>query len=148
MKHEIEIEGLPEGWEPVAYRHISKGDEFVLIEGEIRSASNVNKLYYQLIVKKKQPSEIVFRKTDEVFHHGNTGYRVYDNGVVQLIVSASGSDIGQPIWSIVKETDLSLHNADDNESLRLSVDELRDILDCKNTNGSGWNKVTAFLRDK
>lgn len=64
-KHEIEIPYLPEGWEAVAYRHIRSDDEYVLIEGEIRVACNVNKLYEQLIVKKKQPRRIVLEETGE-----------------------------------------------------------------------------------
>jgi len=74
-KHTIEIKGLPEGWEPVAYRYPTD-EEDVFIEGEIRKGRNTNKCYEQLIVKKTKPREITLVETDErasTTHFINTG---------------------------------------------------------------------------
>ena len=65
MKYEIEIEGLPEGWKPVAYRY-GKPDESCFLEGRILEISKVNKNYEQLIVKKIQPRRIVLEETTEL----------------------------------------------------------------------------------
>lgn len=142
MKYEIEIEGLPEGWEPVAYRHIRPDDEHVLIEGEIRAASNVNNLYEQLIVKKKQPRRIVLEETDEdnIKNDNSWCSQHFTRGLILT---------KQPKrWREVKETDLSLHNADDKESLRLSVDECAQILGYINDNNSVLLKLANFVSER
>lgn len=66
MKYEIDIEGLPEGWEPVAYRCPKNYEKFFL-DGEINTAG-ADMCYEQLIVKKKQPRRIVLEETSEENH--------------------------------------------------------------------------------
>lgn len=121
MKYEIEIEGLPEGWEPVAYRHPAD-DEDVLIEGEIRKGRNTNKCYEQLIIKKKQPRRIVLEESD------------YD-----VSVNFDGK-----YWRVVKENDLSLTKEE--PKLSLTADECREIFHCKTANTI--KKIREFLNDK
>ncbi len=62
MKHTIEIEGLPEGWEPVAFR-VPEPGEYFFIDGNVEF-SVIASLPY-LIIKKKQPRRIVLEETSE-----------------------------------------------------------------------------------
>lgn len=62
MKYEIEIEGLPEGWEPVAYRIPSEGEYYISTDNVIEKAGN-NHWNPWLIVRKKQPRRIVLEET-------------------------------------------------------------------------------------
>lgn len=68
MKHTIDIEGLPEGWEPVAFR-IASNDEHRVINGVIEKCKG-NDSCESLIVKKKQPRRIVLEETDEDIQTG------------------------------------------------------------------------------
>lgn len=78
MKHEIEIEGLPEGFEV---------KEVLLIECE--SNDNDQRIYgAQVIVKKKQPRRIVLEETEndsdgrqQVFYIGSTSFSTYSRRV-------------------------------------------------------------------
>ena len=63
MKYEIEIEGLPEGWEPVAFRKPLIGEKMFQY-GKIHRC-NCEAEISSLIVKKKQPRRIVLEETDE-----------------------------------------------------------------------------------
>ena len=62
MKYEIEIEGLPEGWEPVCYRPPNEG-EYYLQNGVVYSS--IDMTYPRIIVRKEQPRRIVLEETDE-----------------------------------------------------------------------------------
>ena len=61
MKYEIEIEGLPEGWEPVAFRKPLIGEKMFQY-GKIHRC-NCEAEISSLIVKKKQPRRIVLEDT-------------------------------------------------------------------------------------
>ena len=138
MKHEIEIEGLPEGWEPVAFRVPVKGDSIISFSGELQ---RVPGSYTQprLIVKKKQPRRIVLEETEEENLKVGNAYQ-YQCPVDYLTL------YNQPkIWREVKETDLSLHNADDKESLRLSVDDARDLLHYIPSGTEFHKKIVDFI---
>ena len=50
-KHTIDIEGLPEGWKPVAYRKPVKGEYFLSTIGTIETARRDYAMRY-LIIKK------------------------------------------------------------------------------------------------
>lgn len=64
-KHTIEIEGLPEGWEPVAIRIALKG-EHVLDCGDITMIDTVDHTKFPcVIVQKTKPREITLVETDE-----------------------------------------------------------------------------------
>ena len=142
MKHEIEIEGLPEGWEPVEFRCPNDGESYIGYDGKVVTkvitSLIANDFYGQrLIVKKKQPRRIVLEETEndsdgrqQVFYIGSTSFSTYSRRV----------------WKQVKEGDLSLNNADDKESLRLSVDECRKLL-C-NLDKDVMRKLQKFLKDK
>ena len=59
MKYEIEIEGLPEGWEPVCYRPPNEG-EYYLQNGVVYSS--IDMTYPRIIVRKEQPRRIVLEE--------------------------------------------------------------------------------------
>ena len=64
MKHTIDIEGLPEGWEPVAYRKPIFGEYYFYNDDIVQGKTGCGQF---LIVKKKQPRRIVLEETDD-FH--------------------------------------------------------------------------------
>jgi len=67
MKHEIEIEGLPEGWKAVAYRVPSiKKDEYTLSDDwDIVPAKGIK--FPVLIIEKIRPRRIVLEETEEKY---------------------------------------------------------------------------------
>jgi len=67
MKHEIEIEGLPEGWRAVAYRLPKKSEQYFDPAKDLVITAPAD-YYYQAycIVEKIQPRRIVLEETDEV----------------------------------------------------------------------------------
>lgn len=92
-KHTIEIEGLPEGWEAVAYRSPKKGDQY-LHQKQIWKAF-IDESYPYMIVQKTKPREITLVETDEF-----TDALIYmpiNLGDVHLMVA------GQKIWRIKEE---------------------------------------------
>lgn len=64
MKYEIEIEGLPEGWKPVAYRAPLIHENYLSCNGVEKANSNL--LNFWLVVEKSQPRRIVLEETGEV----------------------------------------------------------------------------------
>lgn len=145
MKHEIEIEGLPEGWEAVAFRK-PKEDEYIFCNDTgcvVHSIQRIPAL--RLIVKKKQPRRIVLEETDEENYRYVSGqYKSYNAG--EFILSGT-----RYVWREVKGTDLSLTNVDDKESLRLSVDDARELvrlIDTGLVKKTVSNKIRNFLKDK
>lgn len=102
-KHTIDdIQGLPEGWEAVAYRCPVKGEYFLPTVGNIVIAGHDYVMRY-LIVQKNKSRQITLVETDEVFVIRQSGYRVYSDGTVQYIENAMGSDIGEKIWRVKEE---------------------------------------------
>ena len=92
MKYEIEIEGLPEGWEPVAYRHPFSGEHY-LFNGKVQQSARDLQGEY-LIVKKKQPRRIVLEETeaDNILpYQAFPGITLYNKEKIWLIVE----DIGE-----------------------------------------------------
>lgn len=58
MKYEIEIDGLPEGWEPVAFRVAKAGDNYWdEVEGTVRLAKTDMEYRYVIVEKKRWRSE-------------------------------------------------------------------------------------------
>lgn len=132
MKHEIDIEGLPEGWEPVCYRPANEG-EYYLQNGVVYSS--IDMTYPRIIVKNKQPRRIVLEETGEKNH-------LYESGQYSSF-SAGGFVISgvRNKWREVKENDLSLNNEE--PKLSLTVDE------CRSMSLSGISmKIADFLMDK
>ena len=64
MKHEIEIPGLPEGWEPVAYKVPVENEYFLSIDNEISHANDNSHWCPWLIIRKKQPRRIVLEEVE------------------------------------------------------------------------------------
>lgn len=83
-KHEIEVEGLPDGWEPVAYR-CPKNYEKFLLDGEIKTAAADYATEF-MIVKKKQPRRIVLEEVNTV------EYDLLIDNVTYNIVEDSGEN--------------------------------------------------------
>ena len=62
MKYEIEIEGLPEGWEPVAIRKQKLGEHIFCLDTGFVVPADHRTPKAHLIVKKKQPRRIVLEE--------------------------------------------------------------------------------------
>lgn len=154
MKHEIDIPVLPEGWEPVEFRCPKDGESYVGYDGKVIISLSTNDLHGpRLIVKKKQPRRIVLEETDEYINGENSGYVLLDGKTIDFIRPGQSLSPEHKIWREVKETDLSLHNADDKESLRLSLDECEKIYQslCNHramVDTLVLHKLRDFLKDK
>jgi hypothetical protein len=120
----IEVEGLPEGWNVVAYRKPSKGEQY-LHQGLIWKAF-INESYPYLIVEKIQPSRIVLEFTGEI-RKANPGdwWRSFPNRSLNYNDSNSSTSDEYEIWREVKENDIPLTK--DEPKLSLSVSEAREI---------------------
>ena len=135
MKYEIEIEGLPEGWEPIAIRKQKLGEHIFCLDTGLVVPADHRTPKAHLIVKKKQPRRIVLEETGEKNH-------LYESGQYSSF-SAGGFVISgvRNKWREVKENDLSLNNEE--PKLSLTVDE------CRSMSLSGISmKIADFLKDK
>ena len=94
MKHTIEIEGLPEGWEPVAFRKPLIGEK-IFQYGEIHKCTCKAEIS-SLIVKKKQPRRIVLEETDEI-NDSSVPYYIQESDL-SLQVSSNRT------WRIVEDS--------------------------------------------
>lgn len=102
MKHTIEIEGLPEGWEPVAIRKQKLGEHILCLDTGFVVPADHRTPKAHLIVKKKQPRRIVLEETDErnVFNKsGELKRQEFSNG---LIIYNQ-----HKIWRVVEDTGYS-----------------------------------------
>ena len=131
MKYEIEIEGLPEGWE------IEKCD----IKGDI-SSNDASFKYINAVIRitKKQPRRIVLEETGKT-RKPKSGEYVRSSNIFYMVTSPENYGNGCEIWREVKESDYSLSK--DEPKLSLTVDE------CRNMSLSEINmKIVDFLKDK
>lgn len=138
MKYEIEIEGLPEGWEPIAIRKQKLGEHIFCLDTGFVVPADHRTPKAHLIVKKKQPRRIVLEETSEENHLYESGqYAAFSAG--KFVISGVRNK-----WREVKENDSSLTNEE--PKLSLTVDECREIFHCKTANT--MNKIREFLKDK
>lgn len=91
MKHTIEIEGLPEGWEPVAIRKQKLGEHIFCLDTGFVVPADHRTPKAHLIVKKKQPRRIVLEET---------GFYNIPTGADQSLWYS----IGNKWWRIVEDT--------------------------------------------
>lgn len=99
MKHEIEIEGLPEGWRAVAFRVPKEGEYFITPSGLLMLAEDGSIIDGRLIVQKTKPRRIVLEETEEDNKH-LLNSPMYANQWVNLDILL----VNQPkIWRVVKE---------------------------------------------
>lgn len=99
----------------------------------------------------KQPRRIVLEETGEERSVSYGEWLEYEDGLIsQWPDEKYGSNISYKVWREVKESDLSLNNADDDESLRLSLDECIEAMRKLETfNVTDLSvKICRFLKDK
>lgn len=151
MKYEIEIEGLPEGWKPVACRVPMIGEP-CFEDGNIFVAKA--SISPCLIVEKIKPRRIVLEETEELSDPEWTGQIwviMKDGNIAEIRVRSD------KVWREVKETDIPLTNSE--SKLSLSVDECRNVRSLiKDFENLGWfvnparslllQKITEFIKDK
>jgi len=131
-KQTIEIDGLPEGWSAVAYRHPLKGDAF-LLENEIVEAYD-NIKYSYLIVEKIQPRRIVLEETDE------------DTNQIQQYFEPGFSTTLKKKWREVKEADIPLTNEE--PKLSLTKGDMIALIEHIKLGGQLNQKIVEFIKDK
>ena len=95
MKYEIEIEGLPEGWEPVAIRKQKLGEHIFCLDTGFVVPADHRTPKAHLIVKKKQPRRIVLEETeaDNILpYQAFPGITLYNKEKIWRIVEDSGEN--------------------------------------------------------
>lgn len=141
-RHDIDIEGLPEGWAPVAFR-IAKYAEhyFEPVFNRVECAGFGDMDDPKIIVEKIQPRRIVLEETEDKHLGCQT---LYINDTEFMIMT-------DKVWREVKETT--------DDKLSLSVDECRNVRSLiKDFENLGWfvnparslllQKITEFIKDK
>ena len=105
MKHEIEIEGLPEGWRAVAFRAPKDGENTIDFSGDLRTVTG----HYQqprLIVERIKPRRVVLEETNEVRLPKYGEY--FREGLVDSKVELCTShnyECAVRIWTVVEEVE-------------------------------------------
>lgn len=98
MKHEIEIEGLPEGWKAVAYRvPVDKIEHVLTDDGGIILTNNIR--FPCLIVEKISPRRIVMEETGRWHINSTEGYVLVPSGSLIDMIDIEES---QPDWMCYK----------------------------------------------
>lgn len=98
MKHTIEIEGLPEGWEPVAFRVPEHLEYYFSRYGFEQATDEWPDRPAAIIIQKTKPREITLVETDEDNAIDGDHYRV------QAFMDAGINIYKQPkIWRIKEE---------------------------------------------
>lgn len=98
-KHEIEIEGFPEGWQAVAYRVPGDGER-ILSDDYVAVKANGIKIPC-LIVEKIKPCRIVFEDTGETRQANSYEYYEHNGGFVHNGHLCTAGEYR--IWRIVEE---------------------------------------------
>lgn len=103
--HNIEVEGLPEGWRAVAFRVPSYGESIIDFSGDLRTVAG---LYQQprLIVEKIKPRSIKVENTGEI-RQPREGEYVYNNGNLCLCRKPERWGNEHQIWRVVEEVERS-----------------------------------------
>lgn len=107
MKHEIEIEGLPEGWKAVAYRRPKKSEQYFDPAKDLVITAPAD-YYYQAycIVEKIPPRRIVLEETGEFRKAKPNEYYEYCGGISQN--NRCTDSVGEyKIWRVVEEVERS-----------------------------------------
>lgn len=98
-KHTIEIEGLPEGWEAVAYRVAVPNIEYTVTDDMEPMLCQMEINYPTLIVQKTKPRRVVLEETDADNIRYTSGF--YANQVITAGIYVAD----QPkIWRIKEES--------------------------------------------
>ena len=98
-KHTIEIEGLPEGWEAVAYRVAVPNIEYTVTDDMKPMLCQMEINYPTLIVQKTKPRRVVLEETDADNIRYTSGF--YANQVITAGIYVAN----QPkIWRIKEES--------------------------------------------
>lgn len=106
MKHEIEIEGLPEGWRAVAYRKALWGEWYSFEDGIVRRRECTGMQYPVLIVEQIKPRKIVLEETGE-FRKAKPG-EYYEHSAGIAIHNGYTDTSGEyRIWRVVEEVERS-----------------------------------------
>lgn len=100
MKQEIDIEGLPEGWEAVTYRCPLKGEQY-LHQNQLWKAF-IDESYPFIVVEKIHPRRIVLEETGEI-RRPEIGEYIQNNGNFCKCHKPERWGYEHEIWKEVKE---------------------------------------------
>lgn len=139
-KQTIEVEGLPDGWEVIAYRCAVKGEYCFIGDGVVIATHN--HLSKSIIIKKSKPSRITFEDTGEI-REVNPGEWIYEYGGRFVLWDLNYTSTDKyKIWREVKETAIPLTN--DETKLSLSVDECINVI---HQNEYTIRKILQFIEE-
>jgi len=159
-KQTIKVEGLPEGWNAVAYRVPVNGENF-FYDGKI--CNDKYQRHEYLIVEKIQPRRIVLEETGEERAYPINGYMYgYIDGArfvkYKILREVKETDI--PLTKDDSTVRMGVSQGDGGEpKLELSVKEVRNVRSLiKDFENLGWfinperalllQKITEFIKDK
>lgn len=102
-KHTIEIEGLPEGWEPIAFRVPLETDKYWNVHN-VCDGKYGNNGFGSIIVQKTKPRRIVLEETGDI-REAERGDWVQEQNDMEFRRwdYANGSRQKYKIWREVKE---------------------------------------------
>jgi hypothetical protein len=95
MRYEIEIEGIPDGWEAVAHRLPKTNEHTLSDDNQVVTTKGIR--YPVLIIRKKQPRRIVLEETNKTADP-EWIYSIRSNDITINIQS-------EKLWKIVDEKD-------------------------------------------
>jgi len=101
MKYEIEIEGLPEGWKPVAYRRPVKNEHYLSNKGIEITSYKLDNLW--LTVERIKPRKIILEETTELMDVKNISQNI-------VLTNNVGNEVhfiirSKYVWKEVKENE-------------------------------------------
>lgn len=99
MKHEIEIEGLPDGWKAIAYRKALWGEWYLTESGIVRRRGCTGMQYPALIVEQIKPRRVVLEETGRWHINSTEGYVLVPAGSLIDMIDIEES---QPDWMCYK----------------------------------------------
>lgn len=102
MKHEIEIPDLPEGWEAVAYRVPIRMVDYILLTSGVIAMCSWDRDGKYLIVREKQPRQIVLESTGET-RKPKAGEYIQNNGNYCFCRKPDRWGNEHEIWKIVED---------------------------------------------
>lgn len=90
-EYTIQIDGVPDGWEPVSGK---------CVYGCVK---NDNRILLEVTLQKTKPSRIVFEETDELLTPGKEGYVLLDGKRIDYILPSQTLSPPHKIWRQVEE---------------------------------------------
>lgn len=149
----FKVDGLPEGWNVLAFRKPKTGEHYFSPALDICQAKH-DYLMAHLIVEKIQPRRIVLEDTDEERSLSYGDWYEDDEGNLHKYLNESfGSRRTYKVWREVKETEIPLkmgesHGDAEETTLSLTKKDMLDLIEHLKLGGQLNPKIAEFIKDK